>query len=297
MKIKISLLFIIVFISAEAQVNLDSLAVLWENEQNPDSVRIEAILSISRYGYLFSQPDSAEYFARLGYDEAIKTGNQRWESEAAKIIGISYAIRGNHVIAIDYFNKSLKINEALNDQYGIAGSLNNIGLLYKETGDLDHALEYLLKSYDMYLDQDNLNGKALCSGNIGMIYDKLGSPEKGLTYAKLSLGFYEELGQPKGIANSLSSMGTSYASLADFEADFPSPIELALLPLRSSFSLLLRSFSFSFSFSRFLPHSRAIFSRSASLIGSTKCFHNKQPPISGHFTHSPDSLSFTKRSP
>jgi len=60
--------------TASAQVNLDSLWTVWNDPGQPDTSRLEAMLNISWYGYLYSQPDSAFYFAQLQYDLAKSKG-------------------------------------------------------------------------------------------------------------------------------------------------------------------------------------------------------------------------------
>lgn len=198
-----------------AQPKLDSLYTAWQDESLPDTLRLKNLLRFARYGYLFSQPDSAEYFAMQALAKAKEWKAPKWQGEAAKIVGISHAIRGNNKAAIGFFSQSLKINEAQSDRYGIAGSLNNIGLLHLEDGNQEKALEYMLRSYAIYEEINNLNGKALCSGNIGIIYSNLDSLDKALEYDLLSYKFYKEMGQAKGIATATSALGTAYANYGD----------------------------------------------------------------------------------
>ena len=59
--------FIALFISLSslAQVNLDSLWNVWNDKTQADTSRLKAMKNIAWDGYLFSQPDSAFYFADL----------------------------------------------------------------------------------------------------------------------------------------------------------------------------------------------------------------------------------------
>ena len=56
-------------------------------------------------GYLFSQPDSAFYFAELQYKFARIVGNKKWMANAFNLQGVSFAIRGNSEVAS--YNKAL----------------------------------------------------------------------------------------------------------------------------------------------------------------------------------------------
>ena len=70
--------FIALFISFSslAQVNLDSLWNVWNDNTQADTNRLKAIGLIAWDGYVFSNPDSAFYFAEIYYDLAKSTGNK-----------------------------------------------------------------------------------------------------------------------------------------------------------------------------------------------------------------------------
>lgn len=55
---------------------IDSLWAVWSNPQEEDSNRTKSLHRMAWHGYLFSQPDSAFYFAQLYYDFAEKTDRQ-----------------------------------------------------------------------------------------------------------------------------------------------------------------------------------------------------------------------------
>ena len=76
-KIIVILSILIIVISQKglmAQVNLDSLFSVFNDELHHDSDRVKAMHDIAWFGYLFSQPDSAFYFAQMEYDFAKKSG-------------------------------------------------------------------------------------------------------------------------------------------------------------------------------------------------------------------------------
>ena len=86
---------------------------------------------ISWEGYLFTQPDSAYYYAQIEYDFAEEKGEKKFMAKALGIQGVSFAFRGNFDKAIEYYNKSLKIYEEIGNQKGIASVLNNLGVIYE----------------------------------------------------------------------------------------------------------------------------------------------------------------------
>ena len=48
------------------EVNLDSLWGVWNDKTQQDTNRLKAMIDIAWDGYLYSNPDSAFYFAQMG---------------------------------------------------------------------------------------------------------------------------------------------------------------------------------------------------------------------------------------
>ena len=86
-------------------------------------------------GYLFSQPDSAFYFAQMAFNLAEKSGLKTQMASALNTQGVSFAIRGDYPKALEYFQRVLKIHEEIGDKNNIANSLNNMGNIYTSQGD------------------------------------------------------------------------------------------------------------------------------------------------------------------
>ena len=103
-------------IGLNAQTNLDSLWGVWNDKTQADTTRLKAMDNIAWDGYLFSQPDSAFYFAQMQYDLAEKSGLKKQMSSALNTQGISFAIRGEYPVALDYYQRSLKISEEIGDK-------------------------------------------------------------------------------------------------------------------------------------------------------------------------------------
>ena len=73
MKLRLLLYFILFTDSMFAQkTNVDSLLRIWKNESFADTIRLKALDDLAWDGYLFSNPDSAFYYAQLEYNYAEK---------------------------------------------------------------------------------------------------------------------------------------------------------------------------------------------------------------------------------
>ena len=256
---KLYLFFIALFIgcSSIAQVNLDSLWSVWNDNTQADTSRLKAIHKIAWDGYLFSNPDSAFYFAQDQYGLAKSVNNKNSMADALNTQGVSFAIRANYKDALIYYKKSLKIYEETGDKKGIASMINNIGLNYNYQSNYEEALIYYKKSLKIYEEigdnkgnsdtynniglilhkQDNFKealicykkslkikegigdkkGMSSCYNNIGLIYNDQGNYEEALIYYKKSLKIEEELGNKKGIAETLHNIGNIYKTHRDYD--------------------------------------------------------------------------------
>ena len=97
--------------TAVPAVNLDSLWGVWNDKTQPDTNRLKAMHKIAWDWYLYSQPDSAYYYAGLFYDLAAAIDNKKWMSYALNTQGISFDIRSNYEQALECYDKSLQIKE------------------------------------------------------------------------------------------------------------------------------------------------------------------------------------------
>ena len=203
--------------SSLAQVNIDSLWKVWNDSSQFDTSRLNAIRIITWDGYLFSQPDSAFYFAQLQYDFAESINKKRWMAEATNAQGISFAIRGDNKQALKYFEKSLESFIELGNKKQIAGSYNNIGNIYKDQGNLTESLNYFQKSLILFKEIGDKKGVANRLSNIGLIFQEKGNYEQAIQYHKKSLKISDENGDQRGIAGAYNNIAINYKKTTQHE--------------------------------------------------------------------------------
>ena len=208
---KLNILFIfalfIIFSELSAQSELDSLWSVWQDDSQPDTVRLKAIKLYAWDGYLFTQADSAYYFATLLYDFAKERGLEKHMAKALNIQGASLYLRGQLNEAMDCYQHSLDIREKIGDRAGVGNSLNNIGNIYYSKGDYNKTIEYYNKSLEIEEELGNIKGMAGSLINIGNLYDKLGNYEEAFNYYSRSLAIEEDFKNNEGIARALNSIG------------------------------------------------------------------------------------------
>jgi len=90
--------------------------------------------------------------AMEAYQQVLKLADddQSIQAVAYSNLGIIYQTRGDLDKAESFYLKSLKINEALGRQEGMANQYGNLGIIYKTRGDLDKACEAWQKSLALF---------------------------------------------------------------------------------------------------------------------------------------------------
>ncbi|HRN40979.1 MAG TPA: tetratricopeptide repeat protein [Vicingus sp.] len=123
--------------------------------------------------------------------------------------------KGEIPVALEQYNKALKIYESLNDKIGIAAILNNTGLIYKNQGDLEKSLEYYQRSLKIQEEVGDKVGLAKALNNLGYIYNKLEEIPKAISYYEQSLSIRQEINDKEGLAVSYNNLGSIYSREGD----------------------------------------------------------------------------------
>ncbi|MCD4734969.1 MAG: tetratricopeptide repeat protein [Bacteroidales bacterium] len=204
-------LFILPTLVTQAQdPNLDSLFRVWNDKTAPDTSRLKAIREIALDVFMYSNPDSAFYYAQLHYDFAKTKGLKKQMADALSTQGGSYQIRGNYPRALDYYQQDLKIREEISDKKGVGATLNNIGIIYDNQGDYPEALSYYRRSLKVKEEISDKKGIFNALNNIGIIYHYQGDYPRALNYFQRGLKICEEISYIKGIASILVNIGVIY---------------------------------------------------------------------------------------
>lgn len=243
-------------VSLNAQVNLDSLYAVWQDQSQADSIRSKAYSDYIWDGFLFSQPDSAFTLAeelvlfgldnnfpkaqaagytlqgvswanRTDYSETLEyyklaleiheqIGNPSGIARALNNVGTIYDKQTEYPKALEYYIRSLDINEQNGFKYESAVTLSNIGIIYMKQGDYSEALDFNLRSLEFSEQLGHKNETAVAQSNIGAIYQRQGNYTKAMDYYVRSLKINKQIGQQKGIASSLNNIGEIYQIQGDY---------------------------------------------------------------------------------
>ncbi len=125
-------------------------------------------------------------------------------------VGYIYNSQGDLIRALEFYRNSLKIREAIDDKQGVAQSLSNIGNLFEQTGDRSKALRYYYKGLRIREMINDKYGQSYSLQNIGSIYEDKNELANALKFFQQSLKLRQEIDDKQGIAYSLSNIGNIY---------------------------------------------------------------------------------------
>jgi len=254
-------LFVALTLDAQKMHTLDSLTRLYKLTVQ-DSSKVKILIGIA-YEYRYTRPDTsltilskakqmavnaksekqmAECLAEMGYvwwvqtkfdtamrcaqkamDVSIPKGYKKTTARSYQLMGMCMRDLGNHPLALDYFFKSLKINESLKNKKEIANCNNNIGEIYEIQENHTLALEYYNRSYKIRQEIGDKHGLARIYLNMAELYIATKVYSKAIECSLQSMKISQEIGNKLQIANNLSALSTCFHQ----EQNFSKAIESA----------------------------------------------------------------------
>ena len=268
MKTQLTIILIAFSFSISAQIKLDSLYAVWQDQSQEDSTRVGAYKDYIWHGFLFSKPDSAFILAerlyefanqqnylsanaqglyiqgislhqrgiysealvyyKNGSDQFEEIGDQEGIASCLNATGLIYLYKNHYSKALNYFTRSLKIRNEINDRQGVASVLNNIGYIYHNQRDYPNALDYYSQSLEIREDIGDQQGIATSLINIGEVYTAQDDYLKSLDYYSRSLKLFEEIDNQQGVASALNNFGYAYRN----QGDYPNALNYYLQSLK-----------------------------------------------------------------
>jgi len=122
-------------------------------------------------------------------------------------MGNIYLVLKEQDLALEAFNKSLKIEESVGNKRGLAINHHNIGAIYEDNGNLDRALKSFQKSLAYNEEMDSDIGRIICNNSIGGIYIKQKKFEEALKIIKPTIALAEEKQDQFYIASAYINLG------------------------------------------------------------------------------------------
>lgn len=199
-----------------AQLNVDSIWNIWQDESKPDSIRLFNLVRYYRNDLLYNNIDSALTLANVQLEFAKKKNYKKEIASAINNIGIIYYFKEDKEKALDYYNKAVLLFNENGDPKSAAGTYSNMGLIYKSKGNYLKALEsYKLALANTAPDYYELIGAA--NTNLGNLYRMQNDYIRAIDHFEIGLKNHKLAKNQRGVANTLSSIGTVYYEKDEYE--------------------------------------------------------------------------------
>ncbi|MEX1382544.1 tetratricopeptide repeat protein [Lutibacter sp.] len=253
MKLKLTILFSIVFLSAFAQKNvIDSLKILLKDPIS-DSTKVKVLGDLCWY-YSNISTDSSFYYGKQALDLSKKTNNLFGEAQAYNDFGIIHYKLSNFDTSISFYKKALSLREKLKDTLGIGSLYNKMGISYQRIFKMDSAIFYNTKALEIYENAKHTRYIALIKNNIANIYFNLKQYNKALDEHLEVAKIRTEIKDNFGLTYSYTNIGNAYLFLSDtiksleyykkgIEIAEPNNYEQELATLYNNYGAILKDYN------------------------------------------------------
>jgi len=178
--------------------------------QKVDSVKVNTLNSIGML-YLDIDPNEAIKYGNEARVLAEKEKYTKGLGYAYKLIGLGYAYLNNYIEADINWKESLAVFESINFKDGISNMLTNLGSLNSTLGEETKAIDYFLRSLKIAEEIQNDLRIASCLVNLGNVYsNKPATTNKALDYFLKGLPIFEKIKNKPGIGTTAVNIGEIY---------------------------------------------------------------------------------------
>jgi tetratricopeptide (TPR) repeat protein len=154
-----------------------------------------------------------EFFEALLEEELV----DKLKGEVLGYAGLVYKAKGEWERAIEYYKRSLAIEEKVGDEHGMAATFNNLGVVYQDKREWERAIEYHERSLMIQEKVGDAHGMAATFNNLGNVYQDKGEWERTIEYYERSLAIKEEMGDAHGMAVTFNNLGEVYRAKGEWE--------------------------------------------------------------------------------
>lgn len=119
--------------------------------------------------------------------------------------------------ALSYYERSLEINQALDNKPALAKNYNYIGKLYSDIGKYEEGIEYFEESLKVQKELNDKSATAHELNNIANLYSYLGDYQESIKLLNQALEISKEIKDSKQTAKTLINLGTIYFRLRNYQ--------------------------------------------------------------------------------
>ncbi|OSY87073.1 hypothetical protein WH52_13510 [Tenacibaculum holothuriorum] len=176
------------------------------------------VVTLNQLGVVYRRQDkikTALNYHHLALEMLTKATNQTKDIKISTSISINsigniYLALKQYELALERFEKSIGIQQDVEDKRGLAINHQNIGFAYKNLGDFEIALKNYKKSLDYNNQNNDELGKVICHNSISDILIKQGKYEEAYKYIIEVLPLAEKIGNKYYLSEVYNTLGWVY---------------------------------------------------------------------------------------
>lgn len=143
--------------------------------------------------------ESLIIFEKLNYQKGI--------AKIYNILGIYKADMGEFDLALSYLDKSIQINQEMNDLHNLIENKVNMGYVYEQSGDLDKAEKIYLETIPLILQIGDLSAMEVVYFNLSSLHQSRNDNQEGLKFIQKAAEIAEELNDTSMLASLYGNAG------------------------------------------------------------------------------------------
>jgi tetratricopeptide (TPR) repeat protein len=144
------------------------------------------------------------------YSQLIHRLSPKENGSFLHFLGTAHYSLGNYQQVIAFFEQSLEIFQALNDEFNSDLLLSSLGGAYYALGNYPKAIEYQERWLAITQDDEDATGKGIALGSLGNIYEALGDYFRALDYHRQHLAIAQAMTNLEHEGSALGNIGSVY---------------------------------------------------------------------------------------
>jgi len=180
-------------------------------------------LKIRLYNDLFGEQFFTNYkkaldYSLKAYELSLKKNiGEKFISESANNVGVSYVLLDKYELSLKYFLIALRDAEERRDTHMMSNSLYNLGVLYDTKGEIEKGLEYTIKAAELDEAIGDIESAAISYSSISATYFIEPDYDRAMDYYNKSMVIADSIGDEETISVLYSNRALGLKKLKRYE--------------------------------------------------------------------------------
>ncbi len=166
---------------------LGSIGIVYAQQGEHKKAESYYLKALAIYKEIGSKPGMSTQLGHIGIVNMLE-GDSALEKNNAEAAKKFYAT------ALEYYAQAMAIDKELNNMYGYASNLGNVGMVYKQMGDFTNAAKNEEEALAIFVKMGVKESEAVSRGNLGLLYTKMKKYPKAEKLIRESIVLATELG-------------------------------------------------------------------------------------------------------